>query len=100
MNLLPHVTSASQVSASCLMQGQEVPLPTMSMEAADLLNKLGMSFSTSGELWVRLVRHWRQFLLHHHFQAEAGGTDQALLEAAVSKVSHLLWFGTSSVAKL
>ena len=62
----------------------------MSPDAESMLNVLGLSFSTSNELWVRLTRHWNQFLLHHLQEAEASGAGTSLPEEAVSKVGTLI----------
>jgi len=62
----------------------------MSPDAESMLNMLGLSFSTSNELWVRLTRHWKQFLLHHLQEAEACGVSTSLPEEAVSKVGTLV----------
>ncbi|DBA74789.1 TPA: hypothetical protein ACH3X2_009311 [Trebouxia sp. C0005] len=67
-------------------QADNVPLPLMSPDAESMLNMLGLSFSTCNELWVRLTRHWKQYLLHHLQQAEASGASTSLPEEAVSKV--------------
>lgn len=37
----------------------------MSADAQQMLDRLGLSFSCTIELFLRLVRHWRQFLQHH-----------------------------------
>ena len=77
------------------VQVQEMPLPSMSMEAEVLLNRMGLSFSYSNELWIRLTRYWKQFLLYHQRQAEADGADTSSLEAATSQVGWLLQCNTA-----
>ncbi|KAL0019528.1 hypothetical protein WJX77_005771 [Trebouxia sp. C0004] len=67
-------------------QVESIPLPVMSPDAESMLSMLGLSFSTSNELWVRLTRHWKQYLLHHLQEAEASGASTSLPEEAVSKV--------------
>ncbi|DBB02120.1 TPA: hypothetical protein ACH3X3_011159 [Trebouxia sp. C0006] len=67
-------------------QAESVPLPVMSPDAESMLNMLGLAFSTSNELWVRLTRHWKQYLLHHLQEAEASNAGATLPEEAVSKV--------------
>lgn len=77
------------------VQVQETPLPSMSMEAEVLLNRMGLSFSYSNELWIRLTRYWKQFLLYHQRQAEADGADTSSLEAATSQVGWSLQCNTA-----
>ncbi len=62
----------------------------MSPDAESMLNMLGLAFSTSNELWVRLTRHWKQYLLHHLQEAEASNAGATLPEEAVSKVGTLV----------
>jgi hypothetical protein len=69
----------------------------MSPDAESMLNMLGLSFSTSNELWVRLTRHWKQYLLHHLQEAEASGASTSLPEEAVSKVGTLVVASTHYV---
>ena len=64
----------------------EVPSPLMSPEAAKLLDKMGLSFSASNQLWTRLVRYWKQFLVCRQHAADQ---DAELAETAVSKVFGL-----------
>lgn len=47
------------------LQAGPVPLPGMSAQAQQMLGRMGLSFSCSIELFLRLVRHWRQFLQHY-----------------------------------
>ena len=77
------------------VQVQEMPLPSMSMEAKVLLNRMGLSFSYSNELWIRLTRYWKQFLLYQQRQAEADGADTSSLEAATSQVGWSLQCNTA-----
>lgn len=67
-------------------EAEEVPLPVIQPEAEQMLDRMGLSFSASNELWVRLVRHWKQFLMHHQHHSQKADEAEDPTEAAVAKV--------------
>ena len=62
--MLLHLLAVTMVFLLCLQTGT-VPLPGMSAQSQQILDRMGLSFSCSIELFLRLVRHWRQILQHH-----------------------------------
>ena len=77
------------MSHGTVQEGQ-VALPSISQEATETLNRMGLSFSCSNELFIGLVRHWKLFLQHHRNQTDAAAPDQDLPQEAISMVSHSL----------
>ena len=73
-------------SAISGIQAEEVPLPVIQPQAEQMLDRMGLSFSASNELWVRLVRHWKQFLMHHQHNSQKADVAEDPAEAAVAKV--------------
>ena len=68
------------------LQDNQLPLPTMSSEAERILDMMGLSFSMTNALWIRVVRFWKQLLQHHQQQAQPSPDP---IEAVCKRVSCL-----------
>ena len=52
---------------------------------------MGLAYSLSVELWIRLVRYWKQYLAYQQQQVELHGAGASSLETTVNKVGlHFL----------
>ena len=72
---------------SCV-QAEQVPLPTMTPDTERVLSIMGLSFSMHNELWIRVVRFWKEYLLHHQQQhARQPEATLTSLEQAQDRVS-------------
>ena len=69
------------------MQAGQVALPSISQEAQGVLDRMGLSFSCSTELFLRLLRHWKQLLLYHHqSRPDAAGAGGDLPQEVLTQV--------------
>lgn len=69
----------------CGVQTERVPRPTMTPEAQRILDIMGLSFSMSNELWIRVVRFWKDFLRYH--QQEPAAMVLGLAQDSVSQTA-------------
>ena len=82
-----------------MVQAQQTPLPTMTSGTERILGVMGLSFSMSNELWIKVVRFWKQVLIHHQ-QQEAAATSLQQVQEKVSYTDILLVNGCNKAGYL
>lgn len=65
-----------------------------------ILGMMGLSFSMSNELWIKVVRFWKQVLIHHQQQPqqEAAATSLQQVQQKVSYIDILLVNGSNKAS--
>ena len=83
-----------------MVQAQQTPLPTMTSGTERILGMMGLSFSMSNELWIKVVRFWKKVLIHHQQQPqqEAAATSLQQVQEKVSYTDILLVNGSDKAS--